>query len=130
MVTTMALPKSLRTLDPGLTHVDDRQLTCMVWGHQWPILELNRPLPKGFRPYLNSDGTQDWEYTCQRCTTIRHRSTLKYGLYDDLAQWGYRYPDWWIHFTLDDDMSRGRLKREHVKRMHDTITKAAVREVS
>ena len=122
------IPEEVSYLDPGLTRMSDEQLTCMAEGHDWPRLRLNRIVPKGFRSLPNADGTSLWIYTCGICGTTRRRMTLRYGLHDPEASYSYTYPDTWIHYTLEDEISRARLKREVSKRMYEAIQRQSKME--
>lgn len=114
----MPIPQEVSYLDPGLTRMSDEQAECMSEGHLWPRLRLNKPVPKGFNSFPNDDGTNQWVWVCQSCGTTRSRTTLKYGIYDEGATFSYVYPPSWIHFTLEDEMSRARIKRDRSKRMY------------
>jgi hypothetical protein len=112
--------------DPGLTDMDDRQVTCMTEGHDWPRHRLGRIIPKGIYYYPNADGTKQRVDTCKCCGTKRMRTTLVGGARDRTQQYDYEHPEWWIHFHEADEMTRGRIADEHSWRGRDAIDLATV----
>lgn len=68
------------------------QAICAAYGHSWPVIDPDEPLPAGFRATPGEvQGFLDLEETCTRCGEVRH-SVLTRGFLGERAQRGYKRP--------------------------------------
>lgn len=68
------------------------QAICAAYGHAWPVIDPDEPLPAGFRATpAEVRGFLDLEETCTRCGETRH-SVLPRGFLGDRVQRGYKRP--------------------------------------
>lgn len=68
------------------------QVICDAYGHRWPQIDPDEPLPAGFRASPSQvRGYLDLEETCERCGEVRH-SVLARGFLGERVQRGYKRP--------------------------------------
>lgn len=104
-----------------LARLSDDQLTCRANAHVWPVPVPNRKRPKGFNAIRQHDGCFQITHTCDRCGETRETVTLPGGVLDTSAKYTYRYPDGWVRFALEDDISRADIRAEYYRRLFEQI---------
>lgn len=104
-----------------LNELDDRHLACRAGRHSWPVLIPGRKLPKGISATRQADGCYQVTETCAVCDEERTKTTLPNGVYDQSATYKYRYPERWIRFSIDEEISRSDIVGELYRRIGEEL---------
>lgn len=101
------------------TNWDSKIMRCRTYGHDWPIPEPGKRVPKGFHADMNAhDGSYQITQECRRCGTERIRTTLPGGYYyDTSAHYTYVYPKNFVHISGEDDIHRVDIVNEYWRRV-------------
>jgi hypothetical protein len=111
----------------AVTKIDDNIVACRAWGHDWPKLRPGKPLPRRFRPALQTDGTVLTTEICGNCGKERYTYTLKGGVFDRGAIRRYADPANWVVIPADERVTPRDFQAETYRRLHEEIMTEARR---